>query len=142
MKISFKLPFDCYISGPSEESLNLQATFEESGYSVNLILSAEDSGVTELKNSPEESKYFVYIKNIKFILNSNLEEKLFQPDYKSLSSDKQKQKLILELFVRIVNRSLLAIRNFGTVPYIQSYIWRVFTFYYLYIFIASFYEFS
>lgn len=118
MKLNFKIPFECYISGPDQNGLALQSSFTESKHTVNLTLQAEE-GTTpyELKEaSTKEDKYFVKIDNLKFtvtLLDTNLN--IFpQPT-------KEEKEKIFGLIVKIVNRSLQVIRNFGLVPHIQVF---------------------
>lgn len=116
MEIYFKRPFKCYLSAPKKEIPHLQATFEESGYSVRITLSSDDAEPLELKNSPPEDKYFVTTSNIEFVLtpiSDNIKNKFC---YESLASVRELQKDLLKIIVRIVNRSFQAMRNFGVMP--------------------------
>lgn len=119
MKITFVFPFRCFISGPSEKSLNLKASFEESGYAVELTFIPEISEALQLETAPKESKYFKQTNGLRFTLIS-LPECNRQFNIDSLELDPKMRKELLILFVEIVNKTLETIRNFGTIPYLQK----------------------
>lgn len=120
MKIYFKKPFKCYLTTPKNEVPHLQATFEESGYSICISLSTQDDKVLELQNVPPEDKYFVITSNIDFILTPISHDESDRFSYEAMS-DKNLRKDLLKLIVRIINKSLQAIRNFGIMPHVQMF---------------------
>jgi len=99
----------------------LNTTFEEAGYFVHLSLSFEDDKVLELQNVPPEDKYFAATSSIDFVLSPNPESVSNQFTYDSLTVDKELQKSLLKMIVKIINRTFQAMRNFGLMPHVHLF---------------------
>src|SRR3990172_8497445 len=115
MKLKLKIPLHLYLSGPTEQSLEVETSFEHVGVKVNLRLIGENPLI--LPEGPDDSKVFCHLKGAEFELEDTEPQRsklskvvTTEPDYVS----------ILKFLLPIVNRVLRSIRNWGVVAFVAE----------------------
>lgn len=110
MILKLKIPLHLYLSGPTEQSLEVATSFEHDDVKVNLGLTGEK--LLSFPEGSDDSKFFRRVKNAEFELqDTDLQQSKLvkivttEPDYVS----------ILKFLLPIVNRVLRCIRNWGFV---------------------------
>ena len=126
MKLTFKVPFHCYITGPTPESLNLVASFIHSNYKINIrfLLSSPTKepldtmnmlGVDNI-NLDKENRYSWHTQALSFSIEPQSSDKSF----KELCLDVKNREKLFSLLIKIANRTFQCIRNFGFVSHVQT----------------------
>lgn len=118
-RLLFQVPFQCYLSGPSEDSLSLRGRFEVSHFLVSVKLVSHEDKIYELENVEPNDKFFRKIDYLEYALTPLAHEIALELDSQTLATDRKKQSELFRTLLIIVNRTLQSIRNFGTVPHIQ-----------------------
>jgi len=115
MKLKLKIPLYFYLSGPTEQSLEVETSFEHDDVKVNLRFVGENP-LTFPKGS-DDSKVFRHVKVAEFVLEDTdpLQSRLAkivttEPDYVQ----------ILKFLLPIVNIVLRSIRNWGFVAFVTE----------------------
>ena len=115
MKLKLKIPLYFYLSGPTEQSLEVETSFEHDDVKVNLRFVGENP-LTFPKGS-DDSKVFSHVKYAEFVLEDTDPQQsrlakivTTEPDYVQ----------ILKYLLPIVNRVLCSIRNWGLVAFVAE----------------------
>src|SRR3990170_6110646 len=115
MKLKLKIPLYFYLSGPTEQSLEVETSFEHDDVKVNLRFVGENP-LTFPKGS-DDSKVFSHVKYAEFVLEDTDPQQsrlakivTTEPDYVQ----------ILKYLLPIVNRVLCSIRNWGLVAFVTE----------------------
>src|SRR3990172_11966822 len=115
MKLKLAIPLNIYLRGPTEQSLEVEMSFDHDNVKVNLRLVGENP-LTFPKGS-DDSKVFRHVKVAEFVLEDTdpLQSRLAkivttEPDYVQ----------ILKFLLPIVNIVLRSIRNWGFVAFVTE----------------------
>lgn len=122
MKLCFKVPFSSYLLGPSDESLNLQTSFEEDSYLIKFIIEGNDS--LEVKEGTPETNYCRKTTYLYFDIALHEESQENIEKFKLLIKEESQRSKLFSLLVSVVNRTLRSIRYFGVVAHIQEVRYR------------------
>jgi hypothetical protein len=119
MKVLFKYPLDqfVYVNGPTLESLNLETSFQESEYLVTVHL--EGDKPLEIEEH-QGIKYYRRCTSLSFEMKCQTTEPSKIEEFKSLVKDETKRSDFVNILASVINRVLLGLRNYGTVPHIQE----------------------
>jgi hypothetical protein len=118
-KLLFQIPFQCYLTGPSKDSLVFRTTFEVSPFSVSLKLLSREDNIYELENGEKNERYFTHIDYLEYALTPLCNEIAGKLDSQTLATQEKERTELFRTLLMIVNRTLQSIRNFVAVPHIQ-----------------------